>query len=263
MKRRRIWELDFARGFAIIMMIFDHLMYDFCVLDSTFSNYNQINNPVIEALNVAGEWYWSSGLRFYGHMFFIALFLIVSGISFTFSKNNLSRSLKLLVVAALITLVTLVIEKLSGLDVLIVFGVIHMFAVSVFLTYLVRKIWDNDLFVFTLGLIVVAIGISIDFWSPTYHHSLSWDMIPGMLLGTTGFGADYFGLFPYWGVILIGTAIGNIFYQNKTSLIPNLEPKERNIVLWTGRNSLVIFVTHQFVLYGLMFIIGYILGYRL
>ena len=28
-KRKRVWELDFMRGFAVLCMCFDHLMYDF------------------------------------------------------------------------------------------------------------------------------------------------------------------------------------------------------------------------------------------
>ncbi len=263
MKNRRIWELDFARGFAIIMMIFDHLMFDLLGMNYYFINFDEINKPFFIFLNQIAKLYWQSSLRFYGHLFFVSVFLIVSGISFTFSKSNLNRSIKLLLIALTISVVTYFIDVLTTLNSFIIFGVIHMFAVSIFLTYIFRKIWNNDLFIFGLGIIIVIIGIHIRFWELNYITNLSYKDIPGILLGTKAYGADYFGLFPYWGLIMMGTVIGNVYYKNRFSLIPNVNLSDRNIVLVTGRNSLIIFITHQFILFGLLVLIGYLFGYRI
>lgn len=263
MKKARIWELDFARGFSIIMMIFDHIMYDLKNFDSYFSNFYRVDIGVFNWLERAATWYWNSTLRDVGHLFFISVFLLVSGISFTFSKSNLNRSLKLLIVAILISVITYVIEELTGLRMFIIFGIIHMYALSIFLTYLVRKIWNNDIFVFGLGLAVIGVGIWFEFWDLHYIPSMSLADLPEIIVGLKAFGADYFGIVPYLGIIMIGTVIGNLFYRNRVSLFAKKQPNERNIVLWAGRNSLIIFLTHQFILFGLMFIIGYIFGYRL
>lgn len=263
MKKQRIWELDFARGFAIIMMIFDHLMYDFMSMDSYFGNFTAVDRPVFNWLNRVASLYWGSDLRFFGHLFFITVFLVVSGISFTFSKSNLNRSLKLLVVAGLISVVTYFGELWGHIDIFIIFGIIHMYAFSIFLTYLVRKIWNNDIFIFGLGLVVIGIGIAFNFWELHYIDRLSWGAMPGVIIGTKAFGADYFGIIPYWGMILIGTVIGNLFYKNRVSLLPRAKVSEKNIANFAGRNSLIIFLTHQFVIFGLLFIIGYLFGYRM
>lgn len=262
MKQTRIWELDFFRGFAIIMMIFDHLMYDFRNLDSFFSNFQQLDLAVFNFLNDLAKLYWHSELRFFGHFFFVSVFLIVSGISYTFSSSNLKRSIKLMIVAGLITLVTTVIDLTTGLRMQIVFGIIHMFGVTIFLTYLVRKIWNNDIFIFSLGVIILILGIVIEFWDLNYINSLSLNDIPGLIIGTRAFGADYFGIVPYWGMIMIGTVIGNVFYREKMSLLPQIKYAKKNIVLFAGRRSLIIFLTHQLVLLGIIFAMGLVLGYR-
>ncbi len=263
MKKTRIWELDFARGFAIIMMIFDHIMYDLKNLSSYFENFYEVNNSTFEWLKDFGKLYWNSELRFIGHFFFVALFLIVSGISFTFSKSNLNRSNKLMIVAVLISLVTFAIEYFTKVQVFIIFGVIHMYAFSTFLTYLFRKVWNNDIFIFTIGAAILILGFSSEFWQLHYISKITWDSIPGIIIGTKAFGADYFGLVPYLGIIMIGTVIGNLFYKNKVSLYPKVKLSEKNIFIFAGRKSLIIFLTHQFILMGLLVVIGYLFGYRM
>ncbi len=284
MKRRRIWELDFARGFAILMMVFDHLMYDLKNLDYYFTNFYQLDRPAFLFINQLAETYWNSTLRFFGHFFFVSVFLIVSGISFTFSKSNFVRSMKLLAVASLISIVTYLIEEFGGIEAFIIFGVIHMFAVSIFLTWLfwsipsfisfvLRKLhvnydpknaWEGyyDWVILAIGLAVVIIGIESNFWELHYISRLTWDSIPGILFGSKAFGADYFGLFPYGGMIMIGTVIGKQLYRNRVSLIPSVQMNEKNLVLFVGRNSLWVFVTHQFILFGIIYFIGWIFGYQ-
>jgi uncharacterized membrane protein len=258
---KRIWELDFLRGFAIIMMVFDHLMYDFMYLPNYFSNYHSVDNSVFNFLNELGYQYWISDLRFFGHFFFVSVFLIVSGISFTFSKNNLSRGLKLAVVALLITLVTYGLSFLIS-GVIIVFGIIHLYALSIIIIYFLRKIIKNELVLLVIALAIIAYGIIIKFYHPFYIGTFTWAKLPDIIIGLRAYGADHFGLVPYLGIIILGTVLGNTFYKNKVSLIPSVKMSEKNIFSIAGRRSLLIFVTHQVVLILLIYIIGYIFGYR-
>jgi len=277
MKQKRIWELDFARGFAIIMMVWDHLMFDLKDLNSYFVNFYEVIHPLFNWLEDFAELYWNSTLRFYGHFFFVSVFLLVSGISFTFSKSNLSRSLKMMIVAGLITLVTYFIDRFGGLNAFIVMGIIHMFALTTFLTWFVRfilgklskffeqrKLWfDTELIVFVLGVIIIGIGIQFEFWRIRYVQEINWQTLPGIIYGTNAFGADYFGIFPYWGMIMIGTVIGNLFYKNRVTLLPKAKVSNKNVVILAGHYSLWVFVFHQLVLYALIFAIGYMFGFHL
>jgi len=264
-RQPRIWELDFLRGFAITMMVFDHFMYDLKSLPFLFGNYYLVDNAFFNSAYQFGMDYWLSGLRAGGHYIFVAIFLLVSGISFNFSHDNLKRGLKFLAVALLISAVTLSVEALSDgvFEFGIYFGIIHLFAVGTLLTWALRKLWDNDLFLFVIGAILVAVGVYFRFWEVPYFDSLNVGRFFAMIAGYKGYGADYFGIAPFAGVIMIGSALGKFIYPHKTSLVPFLDGKWNRPFQFAGRHALWIFVTHQLVLFALVFIIMSLFGYRI
>lgn len=261
--KKRIWELDFLRGFAIIMMVFDHIMYDFKSFKMFFSNFNQVDNSVFNWLRELGILYWYSDLRFFGHFVFLSIFMLVSGVSFTFSKSNLSRGLKLSVVALLITLITFIVERTLSFDALIIFGIIHLYALSILITYVLRKIIKSEIVIMLIAFAIIGYGLSFEFWSIRYMSIFNFSDLPEIIIGLKGYGADYFGLVPYLGIILLGTVIGKQFYSYKTSLIPSVNISEKNIFMIAGRKSLIIFITHQIILIALVYLVGYIFGYRI
>jgi uncharacterized membrane protein len=227
-----------------------------------FSNFNQINNPTFNFLRDLATRYWISDLRFFGHFFFVSLFLLISGISFTFSKSNLSRGLKLLAVAMVITLVTYLLDVLLSFDTLIVFGIIHLFAVSILLTYVIRKLIKNDFVVLLIGSLIIIYGISFEFWKVTYAFSFDSSTFFDIIIGKKAYGSDYFGLAPYMGMLVLGTVVGNTLYKEKESMFKGINLNSKNLFMLAGRYSLWIFVFHQIVLITLLYIIGYFFGYR-
>jgi len=263
MSKNRIWELDFLRGLSIILMVIDHLMFDLISLPQWFSNYYQVDSPVGSKLHQLALLYWNSSLRDNFHFVFVAIFLLVSGISYTFSRSNLKRSLKFAVVALLISTITLLVQYFAGIEIGIVFGIIHMFAVGTLLTILFRKIWNNNYFILAVGIIFVVYGLSFDFSNVPYYNTLNFSRFIEVVIGTKGYGADHFGVFPYTGVIMIGTVIGNFFYAAKVSLLPKLDKGWNKPFTFAGKYTLIIFITHQLILISLVFALGYILGYRL
>ncbi|MCF7924479.1 MAG: DUF1624 domain-containing protein [Candidatus Izimaplasma sp.] len=260
-QNKRIWELDFLRGLAIIMMVFDHFMFDFAFFDNYFSNFREVDNSFFNWMYEFANMYWDSFLRFLGREFFVLLFLIISGISFTFSKNNFKRGFKLLLVALLITFVTYMIELLLGIRVLIVFGVIHMFAFSIIITALIRKFIKNEIIILFIGMAILTIGFIFGMFSPHFL-PLNLSNLPKIIIGVGRYGADHFGIVPYVGFILIGTVIGNAFYKNKVSLLPKHNLSSNNIFLIAGRKSLLVYVLHQPLVLIFVSIIAYIFGYR-
>ncbi len=259
--KRRIWELDFLRGLAILMMVFDHFMYDLAYLPGYFSNFYEVNHPVFNWLNDIARWYWGSTLRFFGREFFVLLFLLISGISFTFSKDNFKRGGKMVVVAIIITLVTFIIDLTLGFGVLIVFGVIHMFAINTLITALIRKFIKSEIIILFIGMMILTFSFIYGLFSPSYL-SLSFENLPKIILGFGAYGADHFGIIPYLGIILIGTVIGKLFYSHKMSLIPQVKMSEKNVFMISGRYSLYVYVLHQPLVLVIVSIIAYIFGYR-
>lgn len=260
--KSRVWELDFLRGFSIIMMVFDHLLYDLASMPVWFSNYATVNNEVIQGIVGLAQDYWASALREVGHHVFIAIFLLVSGISFTFSRSNWRRGVKFLAFALAISAGTILIETLSDLNIGIYFGIIHMFASSILIIALLRKLWNNDIFILILGGVIIILGLSFEYYHLGFIAELNISNFWEIIVGTKGYGADSFGLVPYTGIIMLGTVIGNTFYKHRVSLLPGLDGKWHNIFTITGRHSFLIFLLHQIIIFGFVILLGMILGYR-
>ncbi|OHE42227.1 MAG: hypothetical protein A2Y16_03645 [Tenericutes bacterium GWF2_57_13] len=262
-RQTRIWEVDFLRGFSIIMMVWDHLMFDLKSVPEWFSNYATLDRPGFEAVVEFAQRYWYGDPRAALHYVFVAFFLIVSGISFTFSRSNLKRSLKFLAFAVLITIVTFTIDHFTGLGVSVFFGIIHMFAFGTLITWALRKLWDNDVFMLVVGSAIVVFGVLYAWKSVPVYGTVTWANAIPIMLGTAAFGADHFGILPYTGVIMIGTVIGNQFYKSRQSLLPKLDGAWNRPFVYAGRHTLLIFVTHQIILSGLVFLAGYLAGYHI
>lgn len=186
---------------------------------------------------MSGFWYWFSK--------FSGIFIFVSGISAGFSRKVLQNGIKLLVVAIGISAVTYFV--LDGL--FIRFGVIHFLAVCMLLYLLLQK-----LNVWVLGSLVVGIALL----TPVVRQASvsTWLLLP---LGLTypGYNSvDYFPLFPYLAVFILGIIAYKLYYHKGRSIFPiNLKSRLLENI---SRNSLLIYVVHQPVLIGLLLLYKYL-----
>ncbi|MGB9893541.1 MAG: heparan-alpha-glucosaminide N-acetyltransferase, partial [Candidatus Saccharicenans sp.] len=182
--------------------------------------------------------------------FFAGLFVLLSDISTTFSRNNLRRFLKFLVVALLITLATYFFDKSS----VILFGIIHCLATSVLLYVLLFQKSKPSKRIAWGSLI-----LSISFFMPSIRKALAlktnW-LTPLGLPGPAFASFDYFPLIPWFGVFLIGTALGQWLYAEKKSLIR--QPLPETFINWCGRYSLWIYLLHQPIIMAILYLLGYV-----
>ena len=68
---------------------------------------------------------------------------------------------------------------------------------------------------------------------------------------------DYVPIFPWFGVVLAGIAVARLALLLQASGRPVLEPLKRPApwpLLWAGRHSLAIYLIHQPVLFGLVYL---------
>lgn len=130
-KKTRAWELDAARGISILLVVWDHFMYDVgYVFRDSFVHSG--NSAIIRFSNFGRE-YFTSDLRLYGWAVFVFLFFYISGICTTFSRSNPLRALKMVLVAGLLSLTTYLVDTFLAngtFTIFIKFGVIHCFALS-------------------------------------------------------------------------------------------------------------------------------------
>lgn len=255
----RAWELDFLRGFAIIMVVWDHLMYDSAYI---FGYYWQASGNIgLSNYASFAQTYFTSGLRHFWWPFFVFIFFFVSGICTAFSKNNLIRGIKLALAAALVSIVTYITQFVLQLgEAFILFGVLHCLS-SCILIYAVIELTvglfnkkGNRRAMPIVCLAFAVAGIIIDsIYNVTLKEVVtnfasmpSDSKIAGLFVfHESWWTADYFPLLPFFWFFMLGSAIGHLFYKDKKSLFPRLSGKWHYPFTLPGRYSLIIYLASQ------------------
>ena len=240
----RILFMDEVRGFVIILLVFFHAFYTIGYLFDAA---------------------WGRELfRFFqpAEAFFAGVFIWICGVSCRLSHSNWRRGGLLLLVAAGISAV-LWIFMLSEM---IWFGILHFLAVAILLFALLRPLLDR---VPPLaGLIVCGLLLLLTWWVPGYREGVFG--IPGIFsfpvpqalqdypwlypLGLSYIpAADYFPLLPWIFCFLAGSFAGVWAKQGR---FPRwMYTRRVPFFSWVGRHTLVIYVVHQPVIYGICFIV--------
>lgn len=257
-RRGRIWELDFLRGLAVALMIFDHIAYDFSELKSYFANWYSAGE-IWHALQKWGTDFYMSDLRTGGHYAFAGLFFLLAGVSCALSSSNFRRGLQLAGLALCVTLASYGATMVTGVDMLIVFGVLHCMALGILLCALVEHCCKDKIWLLIVGSLLILGGILIPWYDMEYITELNGHYLE-VILGFHKFGADYFAFLPCGGVVLVGAYIGKSFYSERKSLLPRLDGRWNLPVCVLGRNTLAIYILHQVVILGAILLAGVLDG---
>ncbi|VVC02615.1 Uncharacterised protein [Candidatus Bilamarchaeum dharawalense] len=228
-KVKRILEIDALRGVAIVLMIIYHFMFDLNFFGLMKIDLSDIMIVLFQR-------------------FIAVLFVGLVGISLVLNElnnkrgylTNLWRGFKLTNIAILITAATWLYPR----DGFITFGIIHMIALSTFIAPLFFRLKKWNLVV---GVVLIIGGIWLNL-QQTDSKLLFW-----LGLIYPGYEAlDYYPLLPWFGVVLIGIALGQMIYPDGQSRIKNIKLLEQLAIL--GKNSLVIYLLHQVLLVGIILI---------
>ena len=255
-KAKRIFEIDLLRGLLIIMMVVDHLAYDFGQLAPSFF----LVSDAPQALRDLIEWcynYWYEAWRINFRYAVIALFFILSGLSTYLSRNSIKRGMVVLGFGAIISIFSYFLSIELKTDLFILFGIISclglaMIIYSLFRTLITKMTKSNTFWLWTslfLAILFTGVGywmrlevatVPVDaqnWWfiingrmTPTIN---SYRIIQGVftpivygldvkldiVLGRLWYGVDWAGLFPYLGYTFFGGFLGELLYAQKKSLI--------------------------------------------
>ena len=239
---RRYWWVDSLRGIAIVAMVYYHLTWDL-----NYFGKIQVNM-------ISGAWHYFA-------YSIAATFLFVAGISLTLSYHRslaktgnphqfwkfFKRGLRIFGWGMLITVVT----YFTIGEGFVVFGILHVIGASVIIGYLfVRHKWVSLL----AGLLFIVLGYAfggIVINSP-------WLLWAGVLQAGR-YMVDYYPVFPWTGVTLLGIFAGHVFFPNGEPhfSLPNLSHTlpVRSLV-FLGKHSLTIYLLHQPILFALLFAVG-------
>jgi uncharacterized membrane protein len=227
----RFWEIDTARGIAILSMIILHGLIDLYLLRKTSIRLN---------LHL---WYSIQKVT-------ITTFLLLAGLSLALKscrlretedkralwRSNVRRGLQLLAWGMSITFVTSIFLPKGY----VVFGVLHCIGISTILStpFLNRR--RVNLFA---GITILLGGFVIK----RIHPDWPWLIWLG-LTPPDFFSVDYVPMIPWFGLILLGLYCGSRLYPYGRRLIrlPDLDNKPLIRELsFLGRNSLITYLIHQ------------------
>ena len=172
MKTDRIWEIDFLRGIALILMIYFHLIYDL----------KEIYNFDID---------YTSGFNAFTGRAAGTMFIFLSGISCTLSRSNIKRGLKILGLGLVITAATYFYDP----DMVVVFGILHFLGSAILIYEVLKK----------LDAMVLAIIAVIIYSSGNLVGKIPMDSNILFFLGITSgnfISSDYYPLIPWLGLFL-------------------------------------------------------------
>lgn len=209
----RIWELDFLRGIALLLMVYFHIIFD-----------------LVDLFNVKLS--YTVGFNYYVGKVSVVLFIFVSGISSTLSRNNLKRGAQIFAIAMGITIVT----HLAGNDLGVKFGILHLLGISMILYEVLKRV--DSKFLFTLGLTIIIAGLYFDHITMKNNYLFIFNLISNNFSSS-----DYYPLFPWMGIYLFGIVAGRVLYKDRKTLL-TVGMKE-NPLLFAGRNTLIIYIVHQ------------------
>lgn len=260
----RITELDLFRGIAVLLMIFDHLMFDLWgLLPSVFINY-PAPSGIFRWLYEISYKYWFWDVREIVRNIVVFVFLALTGICCSFSRSNVKRAAKLGAVALVMSAVTFAVGFLiDDLNIGIAFGVLHCIAVMLFVIGLLEKLHADKLLYLSIGILMFAAGIFLQRNQPYISYesmpflSVLWETV----IGTVSSGGDSFSLFFNGGQIMIGVFLGKWLYAEKKPLL--FKKYRNNFLTKIGRHSLLVYVLHQIAIPVIVGVIMLLCGFEL
>jgi len=236
----RYQEIDLVRGIALVMMVLFHTLFD-------------LNFFRVFPVDVyTGFW------RFFAYAT-AALFLCIVGISLTISRARAARYLDagalvkkfvfrgagIFCLGVLVTVVTWWYLH----EGFVVFGILSVIGISVMCSPLFFRFGKKNAL---LGLFIIVIG-----WVFATMTGPIW-LLPVGIHPAAFWSVDYEPIFPWFGVVLIGIALGDVLYPGgvRSFALPKLPANAIAPLVFLGRHSLLIYLVHQPLILAVLYLVA-------
>lgn len=248
--RKRLIILDEARGFFVICMIIYHFMYSYQFVFNLNDGYSLFDNDFMK----------------YFQILISGSFIFISGISSWKSKHIMKRGVKLFTVALAISAVTFIAIP----EEFIVFGILHFLGFSMITLGLIKKYLTENIdiicknsgiiILLCLFLLIICYNVKSGYIGieGLYTVDLPESLYRNLLTSLLGFpdssfrSADYFPLIPHMFLFYAGV-FSEILMKDK-KLPEEAYKKHSSLLESAGRNSLIIYVLHQPIIFILIYV---------
>ena len=248
-KRRRLYLIDEYRGFVLINMIAYHAIWD-----------------LVYMFGVNWQWY-KSDIGFYWQQWICWSFILVSGFCWKMGKHPLRRGLQVYAGGMVISAVTLIAMPGSR----VMFGILTLLGSSMILM-IPLDIWCKRIkpvigavgsfllfaFLYPVNRGYVGFGKEWIVELPKEWYANAFTTYVGF--DEAGFySTDYFSILPWFFLFVTGYFLHGVVFQRTSkcgsedgSLVLFLEKSFSPSLGWIGRRSLLIYMLHQPVVYGVL-----------
>ncbi len=272
----RVWEIDFMRAICIFIVWFDHTMCDILMC-------SPYQTPFGQAVLKIATWYWYCEYRAIIQPFMVYVFVALSGISCVLCRNNFRRSLKMLCLAGLFTVITWWAQTIMRIPCLITFNIIHLVSVSTLVYGLIELFEKHVAKIPTLVIVIFAVlmvlfgeyfiycvskGLGPDSPSTSVldfykYYNPTADSLGSIFFqhkGSMYNKADFLPLFPSLGYFLLAACFARRAYKDRKTLFPGFNTEKAKFVLFCGRHTLWIYFGGQIVMFGLVYLLNMLIN---
>lgn len=238
----RFIEIDIFRGLALFLMIVAHIVWDL-----NYFKIIPINNNLYSTFSKVIP----------------LLFFLIVGLSLIVSKKKIEnksieeqnryykklifRGLKIIGFGIILTIGSFIFIPEKP----VFFGVLHCIGLSIILSVPILK-YKNYAFLYSIIFIFLSLVVTqFTVEKPNFlqfivgfHQTDVWK-----------YTVDYFPLLPWFTIIIIGIAVGDLLYcgDKRAFRLPDLSRyKSLKIFQWIGQHSLGIYLLHQPIIGGLI-----------
>jgi uncharacterized membrane protein len=228
-RAQRNLTLDLARTFAIVLMVIFHFIYDLKMF-----NWVDWNIPD------------GDGWKHFRWVI-ISLFFLCLGLSLSLAHQSKFRAKKFARRVAQIAGAALLISVATWFAIpqnWIFFGVLHFLAVASLICVAFVRMPKLS---FAIGLGFMLLGLS-GMFSQRWPFHLLFDDLPA-------YTNDYVAIIPWLGVVFFGISLAHTkwFKNDPLQKFPRLASSKA--LIWPGQHSLSIYLLHQPILIGLLYLV--------
>lgn len=287
--KKRYWEIDFARGICVILMILDHVMYSVAAVAPIIDSV--LGTCLWTEASEFAVWYWRHPIRAVVRPIVVCAFFVICGISCTLSRSEIKRGMLTFLLGCGITTVTSIVDLGFDMGVTILFGVLHMLGLAMLIYGLTDEVGkklakcgksQKTQYVYNvLGKFlpcIVGLALLIVYFAALGHienfafvsdltvKNENLKPIVSIFVSVKNYNfmnysADYFPLLPYAAIVLVGSGVGKAIYGGKIKdYAVKADGKWNKPVCFMGRHALLMYVAHQVAAVALIFLITVIFG---